>query len=169
MAYKTVKERILDCDFEKLLNEFFCYFRDSKEKQPTERNREQLQALINDIKKITPLNKTEVIHAQIWKPYGDEQDDGSRPSINENGFDLRTLDVYINVPESPFPNSFKCCEWEESLGYKVGDDLVMEYGLETIMAAILYEMTWFGATAEEVHNYIAETADALDEVMEGSI
>lgn len=157
MVYKTVKERILDCDLEKLLNEFYCYFRNSKDKQPSENDRKQFHAIIDDIKSITPLKKAEFIHAQIWEPYGDEVDDRSRPSINDNGFDLRTLDVYVSVVDDPFPNSFKCCEWEESLGYKVGDDLVLEYGLETIMSAILYEMTWFGASAEEIHKWLCES------------
>ena len=62
--------------------------------------------------------------------------------------------------------SFKLSEWEEILGFLVPEYLVQKFGLETLMAAILYEMTWFGFSAEDIHKYRGDTAKALDSIKE---
>ena len=51
---------------------------------------------------------------------------------------------------------FMLTEWEESLGYNVPAELITEFGLIPLAAAVLYEMTWLVSSAEEMHRRIED-------------
>lgn len=167
MKCKTVKERFLECNMRKFNNEFFLFFKREDRLVPTEEHYKIFKDLIDRISKITPLKSNEVINAESdyfsskSKSYYDDNYEMSL-AINDKGIDLREIDVYVTVPDDEKKYSFKLTEWEESLGYLVPNFLVEKFGLETLMAAVLYEMTWFGATAEEVHEYIIDTFEASE-------
>ena len=163
MKCKTIKERILECDMRKFNNEFFLFFKREDRLIPTEEHYKIFRDLIDGISKITPLKSNEVINAEINHisyeiKRGNEE---ASLAINDKGIDLKEVDVYVTEPDKDEKYSFMLNEWERSLGYLVPDFLVQKFGLETIMAAVLYEMTWFGTTAEEVHEYIVDTFEAL--------
>ena len=163
MKCKTVKERILECDMRKFNNEFFLFFKREDRLVPTEEHYKIFMELIDGIRKVTPLKSDEVINAEINHISHEIKGDNDEVSlaINDKGIDLKEIDVYVTEPDSGEKYSFMLNEWERSLGYLVPDFLVRKFGLETIMAAVLYEMTWFGTTNEEVHEYIVDTFEAL--------
>lgn len=169
MKCKTVKERFLECNMDEFMKEFFLFFNREDRLVPTEEHYKRFRELIDGIRKITPLKSDEVINAEIYNISSDIKGDNEEVSlaINDKGIDLKEIDVYVTEPDSDEKYSFMLTEWERSLGYLVPDFLVQKFGLETLMAAVLYEMTWFGTSAEEVHEQIKVTADALEEVQEG--
>ena len=167
MKFKTVKERFLECNMDEFMNEFFLFFKREDRLVPTEEHYKIFRDLIDGIRKITPLKSNEVINAE--SDYFSSKskscyDDNTELSlaINDKGIDLREIDVFLTKPDSEDKYSFKLTEWEKSLGYLVPDFLVEKFGLETLMAAVLYEMTWFGTNAQEVHEYIVDTFEASE-------
>lgn len=163
MEYRTVKECFIECDVETLLNEFWCFWRTLEEPVPSRKYRADFMKVIKGIKDIIPNIGEKVIGVVLFDPYGDDSEYTVPLSVNENGIDLRALDVTMTSPGDEEKYSFKCDVWEDVLGYRMPDIILYEYGLETVMAAVLYEMTWFGYSAEEIHEYRGDIADALNE------
>ena len=155
MKYRTVKECFIECEFDKLLTEFFYYWRTEEELTFNGKYKEAFRNIIDGIEKLSSKIGENMIGIDYWYPYPDDVPEEWVPlSINSNGIDLKTLNVFVTEPGDETKYHFKCSEWEIILGYRVPDSLIYEYGLETLMAAVLYEMTWFGSSAEEIHNYL---------------
>lgn len=153
---KTVKERIFECNLDELNNEFFLFFKNEDRLELTGEHKKKFRKLIGGIRTITPLKSNEVINAEIYQVSSEIRNNQDKEylSVNEKGIDLREIDIYVTKPDDEEKYSFMLTEWEESLGYLVPEYLVQKFGLETITAVILYEMTWWGCSAEEVHEAI---------------
>lgn len=167
MECRTVKERFSECDFDAFFEEFFCYFRTGWDHKPTEIGRNSFRTILEGIEKVQPVKSDAVIEAEIMDELpGINYPDEESFSVNSKGLDLRMIDVFLKIPGHEEKFSFKLTEWENVLGYSVSEHLIQKVGLETLMAAILYEMTWFGGSAEEVHKYIEETEEVLEKLSE---
>ena len=132
-----------------------------------EEHKHSFRKMIDGIKEVLPLKSDNFINAEYLDCIPgvklDENDfDEVSFSVNTKGIDLRKIDVFLKEADSAEKYSFKLTEWEESLGYLVPEYLVQEFGLETLMAAILYEMTWFGTSAEEIHEQICKTFEEYE-------
>lgn len=51
----------------------------------------------------------------------------------------------VSIPQS---YAFEFDEWEDVLGYSISQSNIDEYGLETVLAGVIYEMTFFGYKRE---------------------
>ena len=140
MAYKTVIERILDCDFDKLMNEFFILNRNEELTEPNEKYCEVFRRMIDNIRELTPTKQEYYINADYDNDVVNDISEWNGFSINPNSICLKMIDVYAEKVGDFSKYSFKWNEWEECLGYKVTDELVSEFGLETLVAVILWEM-----------------------------
>ena len=88
------------------------------------------------------------------------------PNIEENevwNMPEEEVDFLLPLPSLPQTYAFEFCDWEEILGYSISQSNIDEYGLEAILAGVIYEMTFFGyertdmeEEREELHNRIQE-------------
>ena len=69
------------------------------------------------------------------------------------------------LQEHFFPSgyAFELSPWEEVLGYEVDEHSVSEFGVPSILANVIYEMTFFGFTKEQVDREREKLEESLAE------
>lgn len=174
MDCKNVKELFFECDLDKLNDMMILYFvgeKDIFEERRLE-YRDKLCEIMANIKEIEPVKSDNILLAgdgYISSKSYFFSDEYLKESSREDYDDedecegrLHHLDVVMAEPDNDEVYSIMGCEWKDILGYQVPEFLIERIGLEYLMISILWEMTWFGLTAEEVHESISETIESIN-------
>ena len=125
----NVKECILKCDLEKMLTDYLRCYGKSSNPQPTDMERKAFRKLLEEVSGIPPVDINAALAA----------------AEKENSL----LDVtMIDSQQKEYGLLFM--DWCEVLGLHIPQELTERFDNNRLMAAVLYEMTWFGMTKEEV-------------------
>ena len=125
----NVKECILKCDLEKMLTDYLRCYGKSSNPQPTDMERKAFRKLLEEVRGIPPVDINAALAA----------------AEKENSLlDVTMIDSQQEEYGLPF------MDWCEVLGLHIPQTLAERFDLNRLMAAVLYEMTWFGMTEEEV-------------------
>ena len=81
--------------------------------------------------------------------------------------DLVYKDELLRQGEAAPGYAYSFTDWAEVLGYQVADTKYTQENLCKVMASVLYEMTWWGFTPEEVAKQRAETFAEVDALKAG--
>ena len=145
----TVKDCILSADRQGLLTKFKERFDDPEsEDQYVEEERERIfcdmfDRLIDDIsgREVKESANKLVVRFSVYEFV--------------NGENTYSFDTYIVDPDG---NDFSLLymDWDDVLSLSI-EDLTLELNKELIAACVLYEMTWFGWTEEEMGWHRKET------------
>lgn len=135
----TVKEYILKCPETELADELF--------KMLELKNRKAFDAafekLLAEIATITPIITNDIIKGEII-------DDGE-------------IDVTLHVVGDSEVYGLLLVDWERILGCSIDEESVEKCGRAELAAAVLYEMTFFGSTAEKNRKYAEEIQESFEE------
>ena len=160
-----IKDLIELCPVEEIVSEIMLMCGvDESEREGISRNH---TAFINNLKKKTPIDTGYVVLGITYMDEGKEYLDASlfekcelqeffklqNPVPDRSSVDTLTLEEImqllsqLRVPEN---YGFELSPWEEILGYEVDPQNVTKVGAAKLSAAVIYDMTFWGFTEEEV-------------------
>lgn len=105
-----------------------------------------------------------IVHKEDLK-----EEDIKIPNIKEDNIWKMTEEeansslLSLSIPQG---YAFELSDWEEILGYSVPQCMINIYGLETTMACVIYEMTFFGYEREDMEEKREEVHQRVDEIIE---
>ena len=125
------------CDTDKLTEEFLALCTDAPDMQTV---RENFKVTLDDLRALVPV-KDNTMTVRIDKTeYDGEEYESVHAVSSEDG----TAYGLIIAP------------WAEVLGYTVDEDNVNGYGLETFVAAVLWEITYLGFDEATIQDHVKE-------------
>ena len=160
-----IKDLIELCPVEEIVSEIMLMCGvDENEREGISRNH---TAFINHLKKKTPIDTGYVVLGITYMDEGKEYLDASlfgkcelqeffkqqNPIPDRSSLDTLALEEImqllsqLRVPEN---YGFELSPWEEILGYEVAPPNVAKVGAAKLSAAVIYDMTFWGFTEEEV-------------------
>ena len=129
MDRMNVKECILRCDPEMMLTDYLRCYGKSSDPQPTDMERKAFRKLLDEVSSITPVDTNATLAA----------------TETETGL----LDVAM-IDSKQKEYGLLLMDLCKVLGLHIPQELTERFDNNRLMAAVLYEMTWFGMTKEEV-------------------
>ena len=137
----TVKECMMQCDPNKMLVAYLCCFGKDVHPIPTKNEIKGFQNLLNAVNRVEPIQTGSTL---CVKTVAD------------------SLDITM-VDSQQQESSLLLMEWAEVLGLTIHIADTDQFEEERVMAAVLYEMTWFGLTAETVRREREMTLSCIEE------
>ena len=160
-----IKDLIELCPVEEIVSEILLMCGvDESEREEISRNH---TAFINNLKKKTPIDTGYVVLGITYMDEGKEYLDASlfekcelqeffklqNPVPDRSSVDTLTLEEIMQLLSQlrvPQNYGFELSPWEEILGYEVDPQNVTKVGAAKLSAAVIYDMTFWGFTEEEV-------------------
>lgn len=160
-----IKDLIELCPVEEIVSEIMLMCGvDESEREGISRNH---TAFINNLKKKTPIDTGYVVLGITYMDEGKEYLDASLfekcelqeffkqqnpiPELSSLGtLSLEEITQLLSGLRVPENYGFELSPWEEILGYEVDPQNVTKVGAAKLSAAVIYDMTFWGFTEEEV-------------------
>ncbi len=155
-----VKDLLTQCSSEDIVSELMklCNV-DESEKESV---RQSHMKLIDTVRKITPVN-TKYLLIGILLLTGQEEnllvmlgkrellDSYNLGYVMEN-FSESDMEYLSETKEKLKSNDLKLTPWNEIMGFEIRSENVLAVGPAKLAAAVIYEMTTYGFTEEEIKN-----------------
>lgn len=156
-AYARINMHKLDPFYEETIDELSC----GEVKQNVREQTGELIDLVLSLETREPQDGRRCIVFGFPYPIGRYYGEDMRQ-------DLVFEDELLQQGEYATVYSYKFTDWAEVLGYQVADTKYTRANLCKVMALVLYEMTWWGFTPEEVAKQREETFAEVDALETGA-
>lgn len=120
----NVKEYILRCDLEMMLTDYLRCYENTHNPQPTDIERKAFRKLLDEISSTTPIDTNASLAATETK----------KCLLNVTMIDSQQKEYGLLM------------NWCEVLNLHISQELTDRFGINCLMAAVLYEMICFGMT-----------------------
>lgn len=139
----TVKDCILSSDRQAVLTKFKERFDDPESEERDRVFSDLFDGLIYDIsnREIKESSNKLAVRFSIYE--------------FENGEKAKSFDTYV-IDQDGNDFSLLYMDWDDVLSLSI-EDMTLELNKELIAACVLYELTWFGWTEEEMKQHRKET------------
>ena len=174
-----IKDLIELCPVEEIVSEIMLMCGvDESEREGISRNH---TAFINNLKKKTPIDTGYVVLGITYMDEGKEYLDASLfekcelqeffkqqnpiPELSSLGtLSLEEITQLLSGLRVPQNYGFELSPWEEILGYEIDPQNVTKVGAAKLSAAVVYDMTFWGFTEEEVSAERKKLEDAAADI-----
>ena len=155
-----VKDLLMQCSAEEIVSELMKLCRVDEEENDSVR--QSYMKLLSTIKRAVPVN-TKYLLIGILLLTGQEEnllvllgkkellDNYNLGYVMEN-FSQSDMEYLSRTKEKLKSNNFKLTPWNEVMGFEIRPENVLAVGPVKLAAAVIYEMTTYGFTEEEIKN-----------------